>query len=297
MRSSISEVLHSKRWAKRYGGFFLGVSLIYGAFFGNIPAWAVEGQTNVPVQPNIVNQANAPLSSIMQVRFRDTYIPKFEHLKGDSNIFSVDVTMPLPAYRLLPIRHLTKLSLPTVVTGRDNKTGSGDLQFIDLAIVREREHFLWAVGPVLVFPTASDRRFGQGKWQVGPAGGFAVFGGRWLGGAIVQNPMSVGGDSQRPEVNNMVLQPFVSYDIGRGWFIRSQPQLYFNWKTGGRSYPVDLGFGRTFKIGPQVVSCYVQPFWNFNAGKGYPPRNGITAGITFLYPNFWKKINEMRGKS
>jgi hypothetical protein len=282
------------QWCRRGFLVFSGI-----CFFvvGAISVSAEEGQTNVPVTPNVVNQANAPLSSIMQVRFRDTYIPKFEHLKGDGNIFSVDMTMPLPAYRLLPIRHLTRLSMPAVVTSRDNKTGFGDLQFIDLAIVRERKRFLWALGPVLVFPTANDRRFGQGKWQVGPAGGFALFGTNWLAGALVQNPMSVGGDSQRPEVNNMVLQPFVSYDIGRGWFVRSQPQLYFNWKTGARSYPVDLGFGRTFKIGPQVVSCYVQPYWNFNSEKGILPRNGITAGITFLYPNFWKKIAEMRGKN
>jgi hypothetical protein len=291
------EGLHSGMLAKRFVGILLSASLIGSVACGAVSSWAEEGQTNAPVTPNVVNQANAPLSSIMQVRFRDTYIPKFEHIKGDGNIFGIDVTMPLPAYRLLPIRHLTRLSMPTVVTNPDNKTGSGDLQFIDIAIVRERKRFLWAVGPVVVLPTTNDRRFGQGKWQVGPAGGCAVFGTNWLAGVLVQNPMSVGGDSQRPEVNNMVLQPFVSYDIGRGWFVRSQPQFYFNWKTGGRSYPVDLGFGRTFKIGPQVISCYVQPYWSFNVGKGNQPRNGVTAGITFLYPNFWKKIAEMRGKN
>lgn len=288
------EVFHFGTLAKRFLRVFFKASLLYCIFFGAILAYAEEGQTNVQVQPNVVNQANAPLSSIMQVRLRDNFIPKFEGLKGNGNIFSVDVTMPLPAYRLLPIRHLTKLSMPAVVTNPNRATGFGDLQFIDLAIIKERKHFLWAVGPVMVFPTAGDRNVGQGKWQVGPAGGFALFGNNWLAGAIVQNPMSVGGDAQRPEVNNMVLQPFVSYDIGRGWFVRSQPQLYFNWKTGGRSYPVDLGFGRTFKIGPQVVSCFVQPYWNFNVGKGHPPRNGITAGITFLYPDFWNKISEMR---
>lgn len=264
-------------------------------FFPVVPdSLAGVGGEEVKPKVDIVNQANAPISSIMQVRLRNTYIPKFEHLKGDGNILSVDITMPLPAHRILPIRHLTRVSLPAVVTNPDNKTGSGDLQFIDLAILREKKHFLLAAGPVLIFPTASDRRFGQQKWQVGPAGGFAVYGGRWLGGVLVQNPISVGGDAGRPDVNQMFMQPFVSCDLGRGWFVRSQPQFFFNWKTGGRSFPVDLGFGRTFKIGPQVLSCYVQPFWNFNEGKGTPPRNGITAGITLLYPHFWEKVSKLR---
>lgn len=279
----------------RYSGILL-LTALAGPLHASPDSRAEKSGPEIKPTPNIVNQANAPLSSIMQVRLRDTYIPKFENLKGQGNIFSVDVTMPLPAYRLLPIRHLTRLSMPAVVTTPDGHTGFGDLRFLDLAVVQDKEHFLWGVGPVLVLPTANDRRFGQGKWQVGPSGGFAVSGNRWLLGVLVQNPISCGGDADLPSVNSMVLQPFVSYDFGRGWFIRSQPQLYFDWKKGDRIYPVDIGVGRTFKIGPQVVSCYIQPYWNFSS-KGNPPRNGIVAGITFLYPSFWKKITKVRGRN
>jgi hypothetical protein len=95
----------------------------------------------------------------------------------------------------------------------------------------------------------------------------------------------------------MLLQPFVSYQIGKGWFVRSQPQLYFDWETKGRIYPIDLGVGKTFKIGPQLISCYIQPFWNICADGMKAPRNGVTVGVTFLYPNFWNRVSGLWRKN
>lgn len=268
-------------------------SVLIACFAGSKTSQAGETSQPEMTRSQLVNQANAPLSSIMQVRLRDTYIPQFTHMPGHGNLFAIDVTMPFPAYRVLPIRHLTRLTIPAVATNPDKKSGTGDLRFIDLAILHESKHFLVGVGPSMVFPSASGRKFGQGKWQLGPAGGFAITSERWLAGALVQNPMSVGGDVDRPSVNSMVLQPFVTYQLGRGWFFRSQPQLYFDWKTTQRIFPVDLGVGQTTKIGRQVISWYIQPYWNFVTGGDHPPRNGVTVGISFLYPNFWKKSHSL----
>jgi hypothetical protein len=178
----------------------------------------------------------------------------------------------------------------------DGRTGFGDLRFIDLGIAYENDMFIFGVGPTFVFPTATDRRTGQGKWQIGPAAGAAVFSKRWMAGVIFQNPLSFTGDQDRYYANSMILQPFVTYQLGQGWFIRSQPQMLFDWRTEDKIFPIDLGIGRTFRIGKQDINCFVQPFWNF-ATDGHPPQYGVTAGISLLYPDFWKKIAEKRGKS
>jgi hypothetical protein len=85
----------------------------------------------------------------------------------------------------------------------------------------------------------------------------------------------------------MILQPFVTYQLGNGWFVRSQPQMFFNWKTGEQTLPLDLGLGRVFRIGRQNVSWFVEPFWNITH-DGPSPEYGITFGVTLLYPEFWK---------
>ena len=107
-----------------------------------------------------------------------------------------------------------------------------------------------------------------------------------LFGFLAQNPISYAGDGERADVNALLLQPFVTYQLGNGWFVRSVPQMAFNWETDKELVPVDLGAGRVFKIGRQTVSCFIEPFWN--AVNDEPaPKYGITFGLGLLYPNFW----------
>lgn len=251
-------------------------------------AHAEEGKPVGTEQTNIVKQASAPVSSIMQIRLQDTYVPEFKGVDGDGNTFSLAVTMPFPKYRLIPFPQLSLLTLPTAVTVPGNVTGLGDLRFLDIVILHAGHRFIWGVGPTLVFPTASETQTGQGKWQAGPAALFAFLPDKWLVGLLVQNPISFAGDGDRKDANALILQPFITYQLGDGWFIRSQPQLFFNWKTGRQTLPIDLGVGRVFHIGRQQVSCFLQPFWNIST-DGPSPKYGITSGVSFIYPEFWKK--------
>jgi hypothetical protein len=251
-------------------------------------ARADEGKPMGQDQSNLVKQANAPISSILQIRLQDTYVPEFIHLQGRGNTFSMALTMPLPKYRLLPLPQLSLLTIPAAVTLPGVATGLGDLRFVDIAILSTGKSIIWGVGPTFIFPTASDRATGQGKWQAGPAAAVAFVPEKWLVGLLLQNPISFAGERDRKDANAMILQPFVSYQLGNGWFVRSQPQLFFNWKTGEQILPLDLGFGRVFRIGRQNVSWFVEPFWNITH-DGPSPKYGITLGVTLLYPEFWKK--------
>src|SRR5260370_2291447 len=136
--------------------------------------------------------------------------------------------MPLPAYRLLPIPQLSLLTIPAAVTlplPFGSLTGFGDIRFVDLAVLDPGHRLLFGIGPAFVFPAASDVGTGQGKWQAGPAAAAAFTPRNWLFGVLAQNPISFAGDSTRPATNALFLQPFITYQFGRGWFIRSEPQM------------------------------------------------------------------------
>jgi hypothetical protein len=241
-----------------------------------------------PTQPNLVRQANAPISSILQIRVQDTYLPQFTGVDGQGNTVSIAVTMPLPAYRLLPLPQLSLLSIPTAVTLPGGSTGFGDLRFLDIVMLNAGHRILWGVGPTFVFPSASEPSAGQGKWQAGPAAVIAFTPGDWLVGILAQNPISFAGDGDRKDANALFLQPFATYQLGRGWFLRAQPQMVFDWQTGQQVLPLDLGAGRVFRIGRQNVSCFVEPFWNVST-DGPGPRYGVTFGVSLLYPDVWRK--------
>jgi hypothetical protein len=249
---------------------------------------ADDDRPEATAHPDLVKQANAPVSSILQIRLQDSYAPQFWDLHGRGNTFSMAMTMPLPEYRLLPFPQLSLLTLPVAVTLPGGATGFGDVRLADIAVLDAGHSVLWGFGATLVFPTASAPVTGQGKWQAGPAAAMAFAPGNWLLGVFAQNPISYAGDRKRADTNALFLQPFVTYQLGRGWFIRSQPQIVFNWKTGKQLVPLDLGVGRVFKIGRQDVSLFVEPFWNISH-DGPAPRFGVTFGASLLYPDFWRQ--------
>src|SRR5206468_1368441 len=179
---------------------------------------------STPPEPNLVKQANAPISSILQLRLQNTWVPEFDGVKGQGNTFVLGLTMPLPEYRLLPFPQLSLLTIPAAVTLPDGKsgfgsTGFGDLRLLDIAVLHARDDVIFGIGPSLVFPTASSAFTGQGKWQLGPAAALAFTPGGWLLGVLAQNPISFAGSTRRDSANALFLQPFVTYQLGQGWFV------------------------------------------------------------------------------
>jgi hypothetical protein len=271
------------------------IALLLASLLGGTAASVAHADNGAAAnlsQAELVNQANAPISSIFQIRLQDAYAPAFQGaLRGQGNFFSIAVGMPLPQYRLLPFPQLSLLTIPAAVTlplpePIGTVTGFGDIRFVDLAILDAGHSLLLGIGPTFVFPTASDITTGQGKWQVGPAAAAAFVPRNWLFGVLAQNPISFAGDTTRPQANALFLQPFITYQLGHGWFIRCEPQMIFDWETNKQQLPIDLGIGRVFKIGSQYVNSFVEPAWNVSA-DGPAPRYAITFGFALLYPNFW----------
>ena len=80
---------------------------------------------------------------------------------------------------------------------------------------------IWGAGPTFVLPTATDSSLGQGKWSIGPSFVALAQPGRWTLGLLVNNVWSFAGDSNRPTVNQMLLQYFVNYNLKGGWYLAS----------------------------------------------------------------------------
>jgi hypothetical protein len=251
-------------------------------------AWATDDEPTAPAEANLVKQANAPISSILQLRLQDSLLANFPGVRGQGNAVTMSMTMPLPEYRLLPLPQLSLLTAPVATTLPDGSTGFGDLRFVDIAVIDTGHAILLGIGPTFVFPTASQPATGLGKWQVGPAAAAAFAPENWLVGFLAQQLFSFAGDRDRADTNALFLQPFVLYQLGNGWFLRSQPQMVFDWQSGRQTLPLDLGAGRVFDVGRQHVNCFVEPFWNVSR-DGVAPRYGITFGISLLYPDFWRR--------
>ncbi len=74
------------------------------------------------------------------------------------------------------------------------------------------------MGPVFVFPTATKDELGAGKWSVGPAVVAVLSAPKWQIALVIQNPISFAGDSNRPDVNQLIWEPIWVYFLEKGWY-------------------------------------------------------------------------------
>jgi hypothetical protein len=143
-------------------------------------------------------------------------------------------------------------------------TGFGDTILATLLSPSPKHAGPWLLGAgaSFIFPTASNSRLGQNKWQIGPAGVFSYLGDKWLAGVFPQQWFSVGGPGSQT-VSQMNIQYFFVYLPGDGWGIDFSPNMLVHWyanKSGNKiTFPIGSQISKVIKIGRLPVKLAVQP--------------------------------------
>ena len=125
-------------------------------------------------------------------------------------------------------------------------------------------NWLLGIGPTFILPTAASDHTGQGKWQVGPAAILGYLSKKWILGAFVQNWTSFAGDDDRPDTNQMNLQPIAAYFLPGGWSVGYSGNILANWKADGGdvwTVPVGLGVGKVVRFGRLPVKISLAGQW------------------------------------
>jgi hypothetical protein len=173
--------------------------------------------------------------------------------------------------------------------------GFGDLNPTFFLSPAKPGKIIWGVGPSIVLPTATNPLLGQGKWSIGPSLVVLAQPGKWTLGVLVNNVWSFAGQSARPDVNQMLFQYFINYNLKKGYYITWQPTLTANWEAtnGGRwVVPVGGGLGRIMKLGFQPVNLTAQFYGNTVHPPGASPW-GMRLQIAFLFPKLTKQQEKM----
>lgn len=247
----------------------------------------------------LAEEFSDPLTTLPQLFLQDAYTPKSYGVDGQANRVIGRIIVPrLPKYSLFPFVQLIRpsFSLVTVPTGRgDTRTAFGDMQLFDLAVVPwpgKESGLVMGVGPVLVFPTATDRAAGQGAWQAGPAFG-AIYKGLpgWLFGILVQDPISFAYTSRdRPHVGVVIVQPIVLRHIWRGLYVKSADASWtFDWRsTDAITLPLSLGLGWVIvRADASPVNLFVTGEWMaYRRDAPVAPQTTVRFGVTVGFPQW-----------
>jgi hypothetical protein len=143
----------------------------------------------------------------------------------------------------------------------DGVWGALDLNWTAYITPKPTGDFSWGIGPSLTIPIASDNRLGSGKWSLGPSAVLVWQPKKWTIDAIFRQLWSVGGNDERPDINQFYIQPLVAYNLNNGWAVATMPVITANWDYIDSEkwlVPVGAGINKLFKLNktPILLMCH-----------------------------------------
>ena len=216
---------------------------------------------------------------------------------GDATILNVNPVIPVTVgdwnlvhRALIPIASVDGAiqgpNNPSPSGGTESASGLGDINYSLYFSPVKYGKVIWGVGPSINIPSASDDQLGSGKWSTGVTA-VALTLPKWGSMGILGRQLwSVAGDSDRQDVSQALIEPFLNYNLSNGWFLITDMVLTANWKaSSGNQWtiPVGGGVGRIFKIGKQAINSKLEYYYNVEKPTGAPDYS-VAFTFQFLFP-------------
>ena len=286
-----------KRSKRRNNPLFIGVFLLCALLtFSQQPTDSLA--VAVPSMDELNRQLENPLSRFWSLIFQENLgFNTGDLIEGTeiTNVLNFQPSLPVPVgkARMLLVRPVFPLvTLPKFEedgTTDGSETGFGDMQVFSLCGPDKKGGVIWGVGLTFVFPTASSRNLGSGKYQLGPAVMVLSITKKWSIGTIVQHWNSIGGDSDRPEVTTTDIQYIIRRQIkGAGMSIGMGPNVTIDWRAedGNRvAFPVGLGITKTVRWGKMPWKLRLEPQYSIIKPDDFGPQWTIRIQIAPIIGN------------
>jgi hypothetical protein len=211
-----------------------------------------------------LSQAAAnPIADLMSFPFQNNTDFGLGPYDRNSNVLNIQPVIPFAGGKLI-----TRTIFPVVwipdVTASSGRISSGlsDIVFTAFYVPPGGE-VTWGVGPVVEFPSGGEDR-GSEKWSLGVSGVALAQPDNWTLGVLANNVWSVAGDSDREDVNKGLLQYFIVYQLGGGWYVNTAPIITVDWNAAdGQQWkvPFGAGGGKIIKVGKLPFNVQSQVYY------------------------------------
>jgi hypothetical protein len=170
--------------------------------------------------------------------------------------------------------------------GDDGATGLGDINYSVYVSPAEPGKVIWGIGPSLMMDTATEDELGSGKWSAGPTAVVLIQPKPWTIGLLGRQLWDFAGDSDRKNFNQLLLEPFINYNLDNGWYLISDMILTANWEADSSNtwtIPLGGGAGKMFAIGNQKMNTKLEAYYNVVKPDGAPDWS-MSWTLQFLFP-------------
>jgi len=235
----------------------------------------------------LAKKVQNPVSDLISLPFEYSFNFGYGPDEETQYLLTIQPVIPL---KLTKDWNLITQSILTVIDTPwpESKFGLGDLEVSLFFSPSKPSKFLWGVGPILSFPSATDEILGSEKWSAGPTAAGIYMNGPWVNGLLINNLFSYAGDSDRANVNQMLIQPFINYDLPKGWSVGSSLEITADWKekdSGNRwTIPVGGGVSKVLAIGRQSMNLSIAAFKNVEKPDIIGPDWTLEITVQLLFP-------------
>ena len=236
-----------------------------------------------------------PISSLISLPFKFTF--DYGAPNGEASFLNIQPVVPITVgdWNLVNRAIIPLIDSPGEVAGTpgipnpiegDGSTGLGDINYSLFFSPVKYEKAIWGIGPSISIPTATSDQLGSEKWSAGPTA-VVLFQPKWgTFGMLGRHLWSFAGESDRDNVNQSLFEPFINYNLPKGWYLISDIIIIANWEADSNNtwtVPLGGGVGKLFKIGNQAINARTEAYYNVEKPNNAPDWQwGFT--IQFLFP-------------
>ena len=238
-------------------------SAVAGAVLVLVTAAGVRGQAADDTKEELAQEAANPIANLASLPLQlnnDFGLGEFDR---SSSVLNVQPVVPLAGGKIITRTIIPFVWLPDIsAESGTSSSGLSDISFTAF-YVPSSGSTMWGIGPVLEFPTGGSDR-GSEKWSAGLSGVALAQPGSWTLGLLANNVWSYAGSDDREDVNKGLVQYFIVYQLGQGWYVNSAPIITVNWKADeGQKWKVPFGGGggKLFFAGKLPINVQSQVYW------------------------------------
>lgn len=236
----------------------------------------------------LVRKVQNPVSNLISLPFQNNTNFNIGPYERTQNILNIQPVIPVSLGKWNLINRVIAPLLWQPYDSTETQFGLSDINYTVFLSPSQPGKLIWGIGPVFSFPTATDEILGTKKWSIGPSVVILTMPTPWVFGVLVNNLWSVAGDEERADINQMLLQCFINYNLPGGWYVTSAPIITANWEAeSGDQWlvPFGAGAGKLLKIGKLPVNVSVHGYYNVIHPENLPyPEWTLRAQMQFLFP-------------
>ncbi len=253
---------------------------------------ASTSETGDDSATKLAKETQNPVANLISVPFQNNFNFNAGTTNATQWVLNVEPVIPVPLgedWNLITRTIMPIINQPELFDRgpRTEAFGLGDVNPTFFLSPAKPGRFIWGVGPTMTLPTATVPRLGSGRWSGGPAAVGVFKDGPWVAGALVNQQWDFAGWSDK-HVNAFLMQPFVNYNFGHGWYLASAPIITANFSASGDNHwtvPVGGGGGKVWRVGKVglPINTQLQAFYNAETPE-FGPDWQLRAQLQFLFP-------------